>query len=287
MTDEPMAANKATHGSEEVQGAISFTASLSRKTPEAPDSNKENKSDAPRTKSEYIFWPVIAIGRLARWCFLWLNDHDGAVVALATIVIAWLTFNYSDYAKKQWKSMERQADISEISQASRLVIEKVQPTIIPGKFFEVEVAFSVKNVGPTVANDIAENVEFSTLNVSTGERKPAQVKYVAEPNPNGPSLGQGQDKTYTERSNGTAGLNDALDEISKKFVILGKNGDTAPLEFRVPSDDVLTGKVLYLISPKVSYNDIFKRSPHITSDCVMYDAPTKTFVSCPTRHQHD
>jgi hypothetical protein len=217
------------------------------------------------------------------------------VMAITGLV---LLLAYTFFAGGQWVAMnsgikltQRQLSDSESAQAARLVIENIQPTIVPGQFFDVDVQFTVRNVGPTVADDISENFRVESFNLETRQYEPSDVNQPAQPGQTGPSLGPGATRTYVEHSRGGDAIRGRLDkladELASKYRINGANGGpSVPLQLRTPGDPVLSGKVLYMFNINVSYNDIFKRKPHITSDCLMYRAITKSFEPCPNMHQH-
>ena len=50
-------------------------------------------------------WPFVTIWRRITQLFGFINKNHGAVTAIATLVIAALTYTYSTYAKKQWQTM--------------------------------------------------------------------------------------------------------------------------------------------------------------------------------------
>jgi len=113
MTNKPQTNNHTGNCSGEVHGTFDLTVSLLGKTPEASKSEEKDKGNNPRTRREYILWPVIALFRLAAWGFAWLDNHDGAIVAMATVVIAWLTIAYSSYAEKQWQVAQETLSVSQ------------------------------------------------------------------------------------------------------------------------------------------------------------------------------
>jgi len=68
---------------------------------------------------QYIVWPFVAVWRIFRVVFSFLDKHNGAVTALATIVIAVLTYYYATYSKKQWQIT---SDTLQISQRAYVTI---------------------------------------------------------------------------------------------------------------------------------------------------------------------
>jgi hypothetical protein len=74
-----------------------------------PDPNEHKEQSKHDSKyAEYIMWPFKTVGRWFMYVVMWLDENDGAVTAVATIVIAVLTGFYVHYAKVQWKAMRDQ-----------------------------------------------------------------------------------------------------------------------------------------------------------------------------------
>ena len=99
---------------------------------------------------------------IARWFMRvvgFLDKNSGAVTAVATIAIGFLTYKYVTYSKKQWETMNTQVGITqrqltdfEESQSARLVIDfKAAPCADTGSNVLCNGTFVVVNSGPTVA----------------------------------------------------------------------------------------------------------------------------------------
>lgn len=71
----------------------------------AKPNDEKSKPKQRRHYAQYVMRPLKAIGRAFIATVTWLDKYDGAVTAIATIVIACLTAAYVHYAKAQWKVM--------------------------------------------------------------------------------------------------------------------------------------------------------------------------------------
>jgi hypothetical protein len=113
----------------------------------------------------------------------WLDVHDGAVTALATVVIALLTFFYVRYARKQWEVMGQQLgemvrqypELQKSAEAAktqadlnRLIAEGTQSADVEaGLTAEIEpdgaytIIMGLQNKGNSSARDIFGDFTFS------------------------------------------------------------------------------------------------------------------------------
>lgn len=84
--------------------------------PQTHSQGQEEHASKTRQYTTYVAWPFVAIWRLFRWLFLWADDHDGGITALATVAIVVLTMFYVRYSRKQWIVMDGQ--LKEMKKAS-------------------------------------------------------------------------------------------------------------------------------------------------------------------------
>jgi hypothetical protein len=94
-------------GRESDISAAAFDLSPTR-TGHAKKKNTSKDADrSPKIVRPFIaIWREIVILARGRWItapFRFLDTHSGSITALATIVIAALTFTYVEYSKRQWK----------------------------------------------------------------------------------------------------------------------------------------------------------------------------------------
>ncbi len=91
--------------------------------PETPDAHSPDSNPVPQLSQttnphdehknsgkypQYVMRPLKAIKTVFLFVVGWLDTNDGAVTAVATLVIAALTFFYVLYARAQWHVMDRQ-----------------------------------------------------------------------------------------------------------------------------------------------------------------------------------
>ena len=218
----------------------------STQTAAEPAKAQETKQKVNYRK--YVMWPVVAF----RWLVQWLDDNSGAVTAIATVVIAVLTYFYATYSKKQWEVTRDQLQAYKDSQRAQLIFGDFMPTITDiccnTNAVTINGGLDVKNVGPTVAREIYESDEYGLGRMAPWMTKPLKLKPI--PVPNGPSLDHGQSTTYHAH-------------------------------FGLGSwKEVQQGKMFYSLIVAVSYRDIFG-DPQIAPACFMYYYRAKKFDTCP------
>jgi hypothetical protein len=109
----------------------------------------------------YIAWPFKAIWWLIRWLLKFFDDNQGAVTAIATMVIAYLTYQYVINSREQVR-LEKAVD--RLAYGAPFV--NVRPdwtglyNVAEGK--KLQVTFALQNDGKRNAEDMygAINVEF-------------------------------------------------------------------------------------------------------------------------------
>lgn len=179
---------------DETNGGSSGFAALS-KEPAVPGQSKTDEADSSAKKGPNWMRVLMAVWRGMRWIFSavvgFLGRNNGAVTALATVVIAVLTSQYVAYSKKQWETSNRQLGDFEASQAAQLVFEDFNPTLNPDPTNKdclvVDGTFTVSNLGPTIARDIY--IHPGPSSIAQVVPLAAAGTYMAPtPIPNGPSL---------------------------------------------------------------------------------------------------
>jgi hypothetical protein len=176
-------------------------------------------------------------------------------VALLAIYTAFTVGMYcankkaADAAKRAADATSRQIDDFEKVQIARLTFENFNATITP---FVVNAEITVRNSGPTVADDLSFKDQTTPYSLETNPFPRPPIGNLA-PNPSrgGPSLGPTQTRTYHFWSGA----------------------------FKVGKEDIF-------FTPSISYVDIFGKG-HRTTDCFTFDAGTKSWVSCPALVQHN
>jgi hypothetical protein len=199
-------------------------------------------------------WPFVAFWRFIKWIFKFVDDHAGAVTAIATLTIAVLTYNYAKYSKKQWETAERQLRDFEDVQAAQLTLDLLPKiTEIDGSA-DIEWNPIITNGGSTMATEIG--VERNTYDVRGTHGEYAEPQPVPKPIPNpkpaGDNLPGGKSRQYP-------------DPVPEEIAWWGK---------------VISRESTLITRWDVSYRDIFNR-PRVVPFCFYYHSRSKTFLRCP------
>jgi len=116
MADKPEAGGKENKSENEVkkapQGGI-----VDSSVPALANQPQTQNAKKPIEYGKYVVWPFKALWWLIRWFFRFFDVNQGAVTALATIAIAFLTWKYVTYSRGQLKVIDGQ--LKEMQQADR------------------------------------------------------------------------------------------------------------------------------------------------------------------------
>lgn len=216
--------------------------------PASSGQDKAGNSRDSKQSSSNIMRPIETIWRGVKWCASFIEAHHGVVTALATVAIVVLTCYYVKYAKKQWETMQRQLEDSEILDAAKLTVADFTPQIddLGNGMADISGDIVVKNVGPTVAQQINE-----ARGIGDSRVPPAPLTNLKPiPAENGPWIGPGD---------------------TRKFHV----------EFReVDWNGVQNGTWYLSIFEAFSYRDVFGKV-EVVPACFMYFRRSKQFGPCP------
>ena len=111
MIDEPNTAPEGSNAPQNEPKTPNLAGAAAGAAP-APDSEKkEQNPKTERAYRKYIVRPVVTSARWLGRCVRLLHEYDGAITAVATIVIGLLTWKYVTYSKAQWEAMQSQRDV--------------------------------------------------------------------------------------------------------------------------------------------------------------------------------
>lgn len=277
MKDEPQAGNKG-NKSEETDSHLPIAGSIGTAgiTPASATNTQTQKTNAGGQKSENRMGTLKAVWYFIANCFRvvigFLDKNSGAVTAIATIAIAYLTWQYVTYSKKQWETMQGQSSIiqrqlrdSEQVQIARLEVDATpleKPGILKAiadkRSDSILIDWTVKvtNLGPTIARALNFTAEASTMANTHGEfnldEKSAHMFSAISPNPS-------------------------------PFGRILKVADNAdfPFKAQIPGlNNIVELRDSLIIMMQVSYIDVFDQ-PQGVPDCVYYSVSQNGFVQCP------
>lgn len=119
------------------------------------ESEEDGPKGAKNGQSAQSLQKVPRLSRIKQWMFKITAAEVGMLLLTGAIVYA--TFQYTKYAKRQWRTMQRQLDDGESAQAARLVVENFKTEVGQSagqNLVQVFYSFDLKNAGQTVANQI-------------------------------------------------------------------------------------------------------------------------------------
>ena len=118
--------------------------------------------------TEYAVWPFKILWKSVVCPFVgFLDQHDGSITALATIVIAFLTFNYVNYSRKQWDTMQQQLDLSQRPWVEAK-LEITSPLVFDHNRWRLEASLASYNHGQSVALNVLSWNDMFPVNWETG-----------------------------------------------------------------------------------------------------------------------
>lgn len=233
--------------------------------PASSSQDEEEQAPSKEQKRENEMRILVAFWGVFKRCFLgvvgFLEKFDGAVTAVATIVIAFLTWKYVTVSQKQWEAMKAQTGIMqsqltdfEDSQSARLVIEyKSEPcTDMQGDEIMCTGTFGITNSGPTAASIVMYGAGSA---FGVGKMPNSFLEATAGPIPE------------TKSSNGP-------------WLPLGGRREV-PAHVVGISKEALNKRTAYAyVNISVAYKDIFGHVIWVF-DCYMYDPSDGGFRECP------
>lgn len=215
------------------------------RAPSEPSKQKDY-SDHKRNYSKYIVWPFVTLVGRIKDCAVFADRHAGTFGALATVIIAFLTFQYVRYSGRQWETARKNLEDFEDVQRARIIFKEHTGVLEPWKLnpnlTHMQFIVVIQNAGATVATDI--NVEKGNCGTSVNPPK-GVIEFTPKPAP-GQGLAPQDTKTYSFDCGATTG-----DLVSGKSKWFTWN---------------------YVL---VSYRDIYGRTDAV-ADCVVFD-PTGSF----------
>lgn len=100
------------HGSgpDKSDTGVAAVAGGATNTPALPGQSKASQANTGRQYGKHIVWGLVTVRRFVLKLLIsiigFLDKYDGAVTAVATLVICFLTWEYVTYSKKQWEAMQ-------------------------------------------------------------------------------------------------------------------------------------------------------------------------------------
>jgi hypothetical protein len=163
-----------------------------------PASGSPTETQPPKKGKQYREYGMRmlkAVWRFIAWLFMgmvgFLDKYDGAVTAIATIAIGFLTYEYVTYSKKQWETMQASNELTKqsLSIAVDTLVSSHRPWVFildnavtatkplsfdaAGRAYGT-ISYSIKNIGGSPALNVSgvPEIRIGKINMLMKEKTP-------------------------------------------------------------------------------------------------------------------